>query len=119
LIYWQISDESPWQQVLREHRVRIIQAADLHDTLLNALLDHLFSKKCIQQDQRELIKKKEISRDRMSTLLDILSSEGQSAFNEFCTALENFGTEEKKLLASTLRKSFTKKIKVKSEEDAG
>lgn len=105
--------------MLRENRVTILQSADSHDIVLNRLLDHLLSKNCIQQDQKELIKRKEVSKDRMGTLLDFLSSEGRIAFDELCTAFENFGTQDKKDLASTLRLSISQKQQNKMGTDAG
>jgi hypothetical protein len=109
LILCQIPSETLWQQVLREQRVTILQSADGHDLFLDRLLDYLLSKGCIQPDQKELVKRKEVSKERMGTLLDFLSTEGPTAFDELCTAIENYGTVDKKNLANSLRQCMVQK----------
>jgi len=98
--------EEPWKEVLLEYRHAIVNSADPHDVFLNYLIDHLLSKRCIQHDHSQLVKHERFPRARVGKLLDFVSSEGSQAFDELCNALEEFGTEYKKQLANTLRRSF-------------
>jgi Caspase recruitment domain len=95
-----------WKEVLREKRESIIQSADAENVFLNRLLDHLISKECIQQDQRELIMRKSSSRDRVGAMIDFLCSENERAFDELCNAIELFGNVAKQQLADSLRQSL-------------
>jgi len=101
--------DEPWKEVLLDKRDAILSSADPYNVVLNRLIDHLNSRRCIQQDQIDLIKNETltpVSRDRFIKLLDFVSSEGITAFNELCNAFEAFGTEDKSQLAATLRKNL-------------
>ena len=101
--------DEPWKEVLMEHHDAIVKCADPHDVILDHLLDHLRSKRCIQHDHSQLVKREPLLRARVGKLLDFVSSEGCKAFDELCNALEEFGTDDKKQLADTLRQSFQEK----------
>jgi len=96
-------EQQLWKESLLLHRERIIESADIHDVLLNRLLDRLLAARCIQLDQKEIIKRKETARERCGTLLDFIHAEGKRAFNELCEALEKFGTEDKQDLVDSMR----------------
>jgi hypothetical protein len=98
-----------YRDVLLEHREAIIKSADPHDVLLKRLIDHLRSKKCLNEDQEQIIRSKIVSRDRIVCLLHFLSTEGQGAFEELCNSLEAFGTADKEELADLLRTSLRMK----------
>jgi hypothetical protein len=98
-----------YHDVLLEHSEAVIKSADPHDILLNHLIICLRSKGCLNETHEQIIRSKIVSRDRVFCLLQILSAEGQKAFEELCNSLESFGTSDKEELADVLRKSFTKK----------
>src|SRR5664279_2939450 len=95
-----------YQEVLLEYRKDIVIKADPDDVFLGRLLDHLMSKRCIQVDQKERIKREIISKERCGKLLDFVSSEGHTAFLELCNALDEFGTNHSEQLADKMRKSL-------------
>jgi len=97
----------PWKRVLQEHGSAIVKYADEGNVFLNHLIDHLFSKRCIQQDHKQLVKREPIVRTRISMLLDFVSSEGRNAFDELCNAIEEFKPEMEEL-ANRLRASLRK-----------
>jgi Caspase recruitment domain len=98
-----------YSEVLLEQRQAIVKSADPNDVLLNHLLNHLRSKRCLILSQEERIRSNVVSSDRIGCLLDFLSSEGQKAFDELCNALEDFGTEDKQKLSESLRQCFREK----------
>jgi len=73
------------------------------------LLDQLTEACAIHRDQAQLIKRKTLHSSRMNLLLKVLSSEGQSAFDIFCNALDTFATRSSKTLADKLRQSLKDK----------
>jgi len=94
-----ISMSHSWRKVLSENRKDILQAADEHNVFLGRLLDRMISTQCIQREQKELIMNGTTARDRLSKLLDIVDTEGRTAFDELCNGLEEFGTEHQTRLA--------------------
>jgi len=98
-----------WREVLKELKETIVQSADRDDVFLDRILDHLISTRCITEDQCEVVKRERYARSRINKLLQFISSEGHNAFNELCNALENLGTDDKKLLASRLRQAQQEK----------
>jgi len=101
--------DEPSKQVLREHRDAIAKSADPDDVFLNHLIDHLFSKRCIQNDHKQLVKRERTIRARISMLLDFVSTEGRQAFDELCNAIKEFNNPGMKELANTLRASLREK----------
>jgi Caspase recruitment domain len=95
--------------VLLDYRTAMINAADQNNVLLNHLLNHLRSKRFLNVTQEEHVLSKTAACDRMSSLLDFLSSEGQKAFEELCKALADFGTEDKEELAASMLQSLREK----------
>jgi Caspase recruitment domain len=108
-----------WENSLLENRESILRSADSADVLLNHLLDHLFSEGCIQRDQKEKIKKHQLSRNRMGALIDFLLTENKTAFDELCNALESFGNDAKQQLARILRQSLRSKSEEHSRQNEG
>jgi Caspase recruitment domain len=108
-----------WKEVLLENRESVIESADSTDVLLSRLLDHLFSKRCIQRDQKEEIEKRQFSRTRMGALIDFLLTENKTAFDELCNALESFGNDAKLQLAQRLRQSLKNKYKERGRKNEG
>jgi len=98
-----LQTKEAWKQVLIEHREAIVQSADRDDVVLDYVLDHLISKRCIQVDHYELVKREPKLRSRINKLLHFISSEGRNTFDELCNAFENFGTDDKRQLANSLR----------------
>jgi len=101
--------EEPWKEVLREHGNDIVKSADEGDVFLNHLIDHLFSKRCIQNDHKQLVKREQTIRARIIMLLDFVSSEGRKAFDELCNAIEEFNYPGMGELVNTLRASLREK----------
>lgn len=101
--------EHLWKDALQEHYEDIVKSADHDDVFLDNMLDHMLSKRCIQSEQKELIKSEKSSCKRCRKFLDFLQSEDRSAFDELCNALETFGTESKTHLANLLKKSLIEK----------
>jgi hypothetical protein len=96
-----------WKNVLQENRKKLVLSADREDILLKSLLDYLMSEFCIQSDQEDCILRETSSSNRIRKLLDVVSYEGEKAFNELCNALETFGTDDKKSNACSMRQSLT------------
>ena len=68
-------------------------------------MDHLLSKRCIQRDQMELVKKADVSRKRVGKLLDFIGNQDRTAFDELCNALEKIDLDHCTKLAVSLRKA--------------
>jgi Caspase recruitment domain len=98
--------EPPWKEVFRIYREDILDSADSEDILLYRVMDRLRSEGCINEEQCEIIKKGGTYRHRFGKLLDIASTEGRTAFVQFCNSLRAFGTCNKKELAEKLQRSL-------------
>jgi len=96
--------------VLSQHRDWILRSVDDDSVFLNHLLDHLMTKGYIQSDQVRFIKSEPVPQSRIGILLDLVLSEGNQAFNEFCKAVEVFGTCDKRALAGSLQRSLTENM---------
>lgn len=93
-------------EVLREKRESIVSSADPHRVLLGRLLDHLTMKRSINEDHIEHIHSGITSRDRFGRLLDFVSAEGRTAFNDLCDAFRGFNTHGKSELADELQSAL-------------
>jgi hypothetical protein len=98
-----------YRDVLFEHSEAIIKLADPDDVLLNHLILHLRNKECLNEAQEQRIRSRTDLRGRIFYLLKFVSDEGQKAFEELCNSLEDFGTSDKKEVATSLRQSLRKK----------
>jgi Caspase recruitment domain len=97
-----------WRDVLRELRLDIVRTIS-DQVVLSYLLDHLISKHCIEGEHKEQSLAKELRRERAGCLLDVIDSQNEQAFHEFCNALAAFKAGGQREMADKLRQRLCEK----------
>lgn len=99
--------DSLWKEALREHHDSVVSAIR-DEVIMQRLLDHLYSNKCIEDEHKELVRNEKTSRARANCLLDILKTQTEKVFHELCNALDNITIDAHQTLAQSLRQSLNK-----------
>ncbi|XP_078575414.1 uncharacterized protein LOC144861402 [Branchiostoma floridae x Branchiostoma japonicum] len=110
-------ENSPGKETLRRHRTMLVQ--DTNITQLKQILDAIYSKKIISQEEHDLVKSCPLSQDCARHLLDIINSKGEGTCCRFLKRLKKVNKQLwRRVTGRTASRRQCRKRKAESDVQA-